>query len=413
MRVLILTDLYPPHYLGGYEIACQQAADQLRSLGHQVQVLTTTYGVPKAIEENGIARVLATRSSDSRLAARLIDIAKRPFLQRRDKKWLRKYLDSFEPDLIYVWSMKGTLGKTLPLLNESRKPVVYHLEDYWLLEWNSVIQEIKAKIPHVRSDNWKRFISDTLQTILNEFAPVPLNSLDIRNCIFVSQALKDVYCSEFPQLSKVSVIHNSIDIADFPCKHPDLDPEQPRILYVGRVAREKGIHIALYAVAELIRRGISKVSLTIVGCPPPPKYKSDLDRIIEQKGLEKNIRFLETVPREEIVGIYHNHDILVFPSIWGEPFAHVPIEAMASGLAVAGTITGGTGEILIDQETGLVCKTEDPIDLADNIQLLLDSPQTFEAIVSRARRRVEAGFTLDAMGKKIETFLKDIPVETN
>ncbi|TMI28819.1 hypothetical protein E6H30_00295 [Candidatus Bathyarchaeota archaeon] len=46
MRILVVTDLYPPHYRGGYEIRCAQVAETLRSSGHDVRVLTSAYGVP-------------------------------------------------------------------------------------------------------------------------------------------------------------------------------------------------------------------------------------------------------------------------------------------------------------------------------------------------------------------------------
>jgi hypothetical protein len=46
MRILIVTNLYPPHYYGGYEVRCAQVAEALRSSGHDVRVLTSAYGVP-------------------------------------------------------------------------------------------------------------------------------------------------------------------------------------------------------------------------------------------------------------------------------------------------------------------------------------------------------------------------------
>ena len=46
MRVLIVSNLYPPHYCGGYEVRCAQVAEALVRAGHQVEVLTSLYGLP-------------------------------------------------------------------------------------------------------------------------------------------------------------------------------------------------------------------------------------------------------------------------------------------------------------------------------------------------------------------------------
>ena len=58
--------------------------------------------------------------------------------------------------------------------------------------------------------------------------------------------------------------------------------------------------------------------------------------------------------REELPAAYRAADVFVFPSTWSEPFGLVPIEAMACGVPVVGSGTGGSGEFLIDGATALV-----------------------------------------------------------
>ena len=70
-------------------------------------------------------------------------------------------------------------------------------------------------------------------------------------------------------------------------------------------------------------------------------------------GLDSKIRFVGQVDRYEMPSVMIEHDVLVFPSVWEEPLARVVQEAMASGLVVIGTVTGGTAEILRDGVTGL------------------------------------------------------------
>ena len=59
MRILVVSNLYPPHHIGGYELCCKEAVDGLRKRGHEVWVLTSDYGVRAPEKERDIYRALA------------------------------------------------------------------------------------------------------------------------------------------------------------------------------------------------------------------------------------------------------------------------------------------------------------------------------------------------------------------
>src|SRR5512136_2081378 len=58
MKLLFVTNLYPPHHISGYEMLCHEVATHFKAHGHQVHVLTSTYGVTQKQDEPGVYRRL-------------------------------------------------------------------------------------------------------------------------------------------------------------------------------------------------------------------------------------------------------------------------------------------------------------------------------------------------------------------
>jgi glycosyltransferase involved in cell wall biosynthesis len=146
--------------------------------------------------------------------------------------------------------------------------------------------------------------------------------------------------------------------------------------------------------------------LTIVGSGRPD-YEVRLRRAVVDQGLEECVHFAGRVARSEMPAWLAAHDVLIFPSEWPEPLARTTQEAMASGAVVAGTNTGGTGEILVDGETGLVFAPCDAAALADCIRRLAVDPALFARLAANARRCVEERFSFQRMLDEVERALID------
>jgi glycogen synthase len=174
-------------------------------------------------------------------------------------------------------------------------------------------------------------------------------------------------------------------------------------LYVGQVTSHKGVHTAVEAL-KIIREQskFKQATLTIVG---GPDYEGRIARLVFSLGLSGNVRFTGMVARERLPEIYREHDLLIFPSVWDEPFSITLLEAMSSGLAVVSTNTGGSPEILIDEMNALIFPKEDARSCASQIVRLLTDPQLFESIRREGRRTVEENFRLESMIDKIEASL--------
>jgi glycosyltransferase involved in cell wall biosynthesis len=124
-----------------------------------------------------------------------------------------------------------------------------------------------------------------------------------------------------------------------------------RLLYVGRLLEWKGLDLAIHAVRRLRDRGVV-ARFTIVGDGPA---REGLERLAEELGLGKDMRWVAWLPHEQLHGHYYQHDLLLFPSL-RDSGGMVVLEALAHGLPVVCTDRGGPG-VIVDRRCGRVVRT--------------------------------------------------------
>jgi glycosyltransferase involved in cell wall biosynthesis len=171
------------------------------------------------------------------------------------------------------------------------------------------------------------------------------------------------------------------------------------------LVRHKGVHTAIEAMARLVnKRRINQITLTLVGSGHPD-YEEFLRDLVERERLHDFVIFHKSVPKDQMPVILQQFDVLIFPSIYEEPLARTTQEAMAAGLVVVGTTTGGTKEILRDGETGFTFAPEDPDALAEQVTRLITDPDLRHLLAQAGRQTVLENFTLDRMVQQIEDYL--------
>jgi glycosyltransferase involved in cell wall biosynthesis len=316
----------------------------------------------------------------------------------------RKICSDFHPDLIYVWN---PVGISLSLVSVSQRlglPVCFFVSDYWLAEWETdsgyrVWQ--KQPVDLHRRLPWRAVLS--LLSLLN-LVHRP-SSPDLSNVQFASECLKRQALSKGKPISDAKVIHWGVDPQKFQYRQPSKCLQ--RLLYVGQIAPHKGVHTAIEALKLLVQSGHKAATLTIAGGSIVPEYAAHLRQIVSSSSLEEHVRFIGLVPRERLPAIYQEHDVLVFPSIWDEPFSITVLEAMASGLAVVGTPSGGSNEILQHDVNALVFPKENANECAASVSRLFTNEQLFEEIRRRGRLTVEQRFQLEQMVDTIERSLQE------
>jgi glycosyltransferase involved in cell wall biosynthesis len=193
-----------------------------------------------------------------------------------------------------------------------------------------------------------------------------------------------------------------------PSRIPVRPPERPfacRIVFAGQLRHDKGAHTVVAAAAALQHRGLTGFRIEIFGGSQHPDYLESLRGAIRRDRLEERVILRGELPRGQLLAAYAAHDVLVFPSIWEEPFSIALLEGMAAGLCVVATPTGGTPEILENGRNALLFPAGDADALAGRLAELIGNPARAFALGAAARDTVLSRFTLAGMTGRLSEFL--------
>lgn len=154
-----------------------------------------------------------------------------------------------------------------------------------------------------------------------------------------SQGLKELALLTDPQID-IRIIPNGVDNYEF---SPNVAERGngTRLLTVARLIDRKGIDYLIKSLSEL-KDTFPDISLTIVGSGDK---KNELEALVMERELSSTVKFLGEVPHNELAAIYSSHDVFILPS-FNEGMSNAMLEAMASGLPIVTTATGGTMELL-------------------------------------------------------------------
>jgi glycosyltransferase involved in cell wall biosynthesis len=191
---------------------------------------------------------------------------------------------------------------------------------------------------------------------------------------------------------------------------PEPQPRPPetrhRILAVGRLSPEKGVHHLLRAL-PLIRQSIGDVTLTIIAGPGPTGYRQVLLDLIKDSNLEAIVTILPGVERAALQAAYATHDVLYFYSIFAEPVALVLMEAFAAGLPVVASQSRANAGLIQDALTCLCYDPRDPQSLARAMVAMLADPALGHSLAANALRLVRQEYSLEKMGQAYDEVLRE------
>ncbi|HUF39510.1 MAG TPA: glycosyltransferase family 4 protein [Anaerolineales bacterium] len=406
MKILILSNFYPPARSGGYTQLCFEVAEALKARGHTVEILTSNHRRETApAGERGVRRQLHLEG-DLYYYQPLDFFLNWRRRQRENGAALRRAVAEFAPDVVFVWGM-WALSRAVPALAEARMPgrVVYYISDYWPA----------AADPHAEYWNrparrrWARPVKAffrRLAGIVRGDGAAP--GLRFERPLIVSRRVRDLLLERGVPLQDPVVVHCGTDLARFHGLEPaHPDPARLKLLYAGQMVEDKGVHTAVEALGRLVAEGWGeRVSLTLIGAGHPA-YEALIRDLVDRLGLGPQIVYADPVPRETFPAFLGRFDVLVFPSVYEEPFARVVQEAMAAGLVVIGTTTGGTPEILEDGVNGLAFAPGDAAALARAVLKLLETPGLAGALAAAGRRTVFERFDQVKMVNAVEAYLEE------
>jgi glycosyltransferase involved in cell wall biosynthesis len=407
MKLLFLTNFFPPASRGGYEQWCQEVALGLRDRGHDVCVLTSTHRSNdlQPADPDWIQRNLFLEMEFTSLENAVNFFLARKTREKKNLTQLQETINKFAPDMVLVWGM-WNLPRSLPALAEKLLPgkVAYYIGDYW------------TTLPSQFDNYWnapaRNFITGLPKVILRPIAKQMLArekrpDLKLDYAMFPSEFMREEHKRKGILPKNTKVVYGAIDTSIYLNNRINNKPTvMTSLLYIGRLTREKGVHTAIQAIGKLVHKhGHNNLKLTIVG-EGDNDYGSYLHQLVEQNKIKALVTFLPAQPKEALPDLYRQSDIFLFTSIWDEPFGRVIVEAMASGVVVVGTKVGGASEILIDNENALVFVPGDPDSLAQQLKQLIESSDLRERLIVSAQESAAKKFDIRRMTAEIESYLQ-------
>jgi phosphatidylinositol alpha-mannosyltransferase len=196
------------------------------------------------------------------------------------------------------------------------------------------------------------------------------------------------------------VVPNGLDVASFAGAEPaDLGPGR-KLLFVGRLHRRKGFPVAVEAF-RLLAEVRPDIRLIVAG---DGEERTALDRL--EPALRARVTMLGTVPHDQLPRYHVACDLLVAPSLGGESFGYVLVEAMGAGLPVVASRIPGYDEVVHDGREGFLVPPGDPQAVADAAAKVLDDP-TMAQTMGHSGRTTAARYDWAVVAGQIEAAYRE------
>jgi len=405
---MVLTNLYPPHFLGGYELKCKLHVEELRARGHDVHVLTSRWKAGQGKVTNKIHRLLylnaeeESHASDKnlpdplRLSRRCMQL-KWAIAHRKNHNITRDLIMNLKPDIGYIWNMRDVGITPVLALQEQEIPLVFRLGDYWLADLKYTLC--------LQSSRLRRSYNAAI------FGLYDFSKLDLRHLLTVSTALKRHYIEHGFQEQTITVIPNGV-LSEFILDAGDLegtsaDQKEITIAQIGRIDPKKGVHIAIQALANLVNgRKHHNIHLEIIG-KGSEHYTQELKAICRSLKLEKHVRFVGFMQHRQLLARLPKYTAVVTPSLWEEPLAGIIAESMARGVPVIATNRGGSTEIISNGENGLIVAPGNPGELAEAIERMVQDHDLARSIRCAGLKTVQERYNHEKLMDQIEMQLQE------
>ena len=380
MRVVILTNEYPPHIYGGAGVHVEYLA---RALAQHASVQVLSFGDQDVPDENptvlGVSSESPLETADER-HAKLFDT-----LQRN----LRMAACIGEADIVHGHTWYSHWGACLARQLTGAKMVLttHSLEPHrpWKVEQLGTAYHVSSWLEQTAYENADGVIavSDQMRT-------------DVTSLYRVDP-------------DRVTVIPNGIDASEYRPTADDgvlrrygIDPSVPYVLFVGRITRQKGIIHLVNAIQQLTP-GMQVV--LAAGAPDTQEIAEEMSTKVarvQAAGTHKVVWIEQMVPRAELIMIYSQARTFVCPSVY-EPFGIINLEAMACETAVVASRVGGIPAVVVDGKTGTLVDVHPDTfadALAEAINTLMANPDLCAAYGRRGRQRVEQHFSWEAIAQQ-------------
>jgi glycosyltransferase involved in cell wall biosynthesis len=380
LKIMMLTDYYYPHEGGGVEKVVLEVSERLRKLGSDIIILTLNTKKTFKFENHEGIKVYRVNCIDLtekigiQLSVSLEAIFEIARVCKEENPDILHANNRFFFTTLCAAILKGLLKRPLVM--------TAHLG------------------PMAFGKGWQDFVIRAYERTISSWI------FRRSECIIaVSGAVKQHVVNLGVEPDKVKIIPNGVDLRNYVPLQKRLHCHDQRVakkvVSVGRLIQNKGIHYLIDAAPEVLQR-FPSTEFIIVGDGP---MRTELETRAKERGVLQAFRFYGFVP--EVSNVLNTCDIFVRPSLTeGMPLA--VLEAMACGLPVIATRVAGTPEIVIDHETGILVDSGDASNLAEALIELLGNTELAMRFGVNARKLVEKSHSWQKTARMTLNVYKEI-----
>lgn len=297
-----------------------------------------------------------------------------------------KLLDKVKPDIIHAHNIYHQLSPSI--LKEARKrniPVVMTLHDYKLICPNYLLfckgrhcqKCLKGNYLHCLLNNcYGSFFRSALATTESIIHNKILKSYQKGVKLFIAPSayLKKLMLKAGFENDKIIVLNN-------PAPEVEDSPDGNRLLYLGRLSKEKGVDLLLKSLKD------TNESLDIVGSGP---LEDELKRLTKKLDLEGRVIFHGHLDGEALLEMKRGAKAVIVPSLWAENMSLVLLESLALSKTIIASTMGGNPELIEHNQTGFLFLSNNQSDLTDKINRLNSlSPDEKDKMKANIREKVK------------------------
>lgn len=378
MKILLVNKF---HYLkGGSEKYYFELGELLKEYGHEVAYfsMNNSKNIKTGDKEYFVEEI--DLNTGSKLKA--LDVIS----SKENAKKMEEALEDFKPDIVHLNNFQRQLSASIIKPIKTRNiPIVFTAHDVQAIcpAITMIDSELNVceKCMHGKYINCvkKRCIKNSkLKSLLGAiegkyYRRHKIYTKQIDYIITPSKFYKTKFINDGISENKISAIHNYIDVKQYNLKTND----NGYALYFGRLSKEKGILNLIKAFSKL-----NKGSLYIAGDGPE---KDNIIKFIKEHNLEKKVKLLGFLKKEEMSQQICDCKFVVVPSIWYENCPYTVLETLAIGKPLIGSNMGGIPELVNDNENGFIYKYDDIDELASKMKELFENEELVEKFGKKSK----------------------------
>jgi glycosyltransferase involved in cell wall biosynthesis len=417
MRILIVSNLYPPAAIGGYEIGCAAVAEHL-ARRHEVLVSTSERHRNAAVARSGTP-ASSSATTERSAAPERVEIRRELTLLRPNAHGaLRAPLAAlravpiahrslaWKPDFVYVWNGAGIPQVALRVLADSGVPLAFRVEEHWfkhIFIADQFLRELRPESRGAARATWAagcRALNALPSLRIDPEAP-------LRTAVSWNSEATRRMAQPPPFVATVfeRVTHPAPPSGDLYAEVERHPAPEPCIAFLGRVSPYKGLAVAIEALALLRSEHGVRAELVVVG-PEDGDHGAELRRLADRLGVATAVSWRgQATPAQAVATLARAHALIV-PSTWDEPFGLVMVEGALARVPLVASAVGGIGESMRDEEHALLFARGDAKAAAAALARTLHEREATAARVRRAYDRAQE-FRLGPYLEAQERFVHD------